>query len=363
MRRSIGVVAAVAALFGQMATTTDRAAAEIVAIGADPVATGLGFPAGFTFAPDGRIFYGERFTGELRVRDPASGDDTRFFTFTDLVTGGEQGLLAVALHPNYPAVPHVFAYVTRLVAGVARAQLVRLTDQGGGGGDLTVLLQFGSATRHIGGRLLFGPGNKLFLVVGERGNPADAQNLDNLFGKILRLNADGGILPNNPFPGSPIYAYGIRNSFGFAFDPGTRRIWLTDNGPECNDELNRIVPARNHAWGPSATCATPPAPPRNTNQDGPRRVLPKRFYTPTIAPTGAAFCAGCRLGNRSEGALFFGAFNTGEIRRVTLTENRLGVASQAIVYDHPSGVLGLEVGPDDRIYFSTDNAIYRLTRV
>jgi glucose/arabinose dehydrogenase len=91
-------------------------------------------------------------------------------------------------------------------------------------------------------------------------------------------------------------------------------------------------------------------------------VLPKLWYTPTIAPTGIAFCDGCRLGARSRGRLFFGAYNTGALRRVTLNAARTDVRGQKVAYTHPSGILSLEAGPGGRLYLSDAGAIYRLVR-
>ena len=156
------------------------------------------------------------------------------------------------------------------------------------------------------------------------------------------------------------FAYGIRNSFGFTFDPQTGNLWETENGPACNDELNRIVEGGNHAWGPSETCNG--TPPQNTNQDGPApRILPRSFYNPVIAPTGAAFCQGCGLGAAVEGRLLFGDWNRGEIHAVTLTADRLGVASQTVILDRASGILAVERGTGGAVYFSDANGIYRLT--
>ena len=70
-------------------------------------------------------------------------------------------------------------------------------------------------------------------MAGENADPAASQQLDNIRGKI-RVQPDGGIPDSNPF-GDRIYAYGIRNSFGMAFDPLTGRLWETENGPTCND--------------------------------------------------------------------------------------------------------------------------------
>jgi aldose sugar dehydrogenase len=336
-------------------------AAHAASITSEVVKSGLAFPAGFTFDSSGRIFYGERFTGEIRIFNPTADTDTSFFTVPNVTTSGEQGLLGLALHPNYPTAPYVYASVTRMDGGVNRNEIVRITDNAGSGTGMKVLFTAGTAGgNHNGGRILFGPDNRIYLIVGEKGDPAKAQRLRNRGGKVLRLNANGAVPSNNPFSGKYVFAYGIRNSFGFAFDPSTDRLWESENGPACNDELNRIISGRNYGWGPSETCSTPPAPPRNTNQDGQNPVMPKRFYTPVIAPTGAAFCSGCRLGSGSAGRLFFGAWNTGEIRRVTLNTNRTGVASQSIVYTHGSGILSMERGPDGTLYFSDSSAIYKL---
>lgn len=330
-------------------------------IGAVPVATGLEFPDTFTFAPDGRIFYGEHQTGEIRILDPSSGSDTLFFTVPDLSTNGEQGVLGLALHPSYPAVPALYVFATRRVEGQDTDQILVVRDEGGMGGAYRAIYS-GEITgrwNHHGGVLRFGPDGRLYVVRGDAEDPANAQDPSNTSGKMLRMTARGGVPPDNPLPGSLIYAYGLRNSFGMTFDPQTGYLWETDNGPSCNDEVNRIVRARNYGWGPSETCLTPPDPPANTNQDGPGPVLPLLWYTPTIAPVGIVFCSGCAL-PESEGTLFFGSFNYGHIRRLVLTPDRTGVASEEIVYTHTSSILSMERAPDGAIHFSDPGGIYRL---
>jgi glucose/arabinose dehydrogenase len=319
----------------------------------------LPFPAAFTVTPDGkRILYGERFTGRIRWLNPATGQSTQFFTIPNLATTGEQGLLGLALHPSYPSNGRVWAFVTRTVSGTPRNQLLRIRADRSG---FTVLRSFPAASIHNGGRIAFGPDGKLYVVIGENGSPSNAQSLTSLNGKMLRLNPDGTVPSDNPDAGSPIVGYGIRNSFGFTFDPQAGRLWETENGPECNDEVNLIprLTLNNFGWGPSETCGTPPPAPLNTNQDGPSPVLPKLFFATPPALTGAAFCDRCGLS--SAGRLFFGDYNTGTIRRATLTSTRTGIASQAPFYDHPASVLSLETpGDGGPIYFSTPTNIYRL---
>jgi glucose/arabinose dehydrogenase len=364
--RRLVVFATAAALFASPALQAPPAVAQAASFGRRVVAGGLNNPAAFTFTPRGRIFYGERGTGEIHIFRPATGSDTLFFRIPNVIADGERGLLGIALHPAFPSTPLVYAYVTRNVNGGPRNQIVRITDQSGHGTGMTVLFStaLSSATNHNGGRIEFGPDGMLYAVVGENANPASSQNLRNPKGKVLRFAPSGRAAPGNPFISSStrdhrIWSFGLRNSFGFNLDPQTGRLWETENGPECNDELNRIVKGGNFGWGPNETCSG--TAPQNTNNSGPApRILPKRFYTPTIAPTGAAFCQGCDLA--SAGRLFFGDFNNGNIHRVTLTSSRLGVASQAVVFTHSEGVLSMERGPNGGIYFSDTGAIYRLVR-
>jgi glucose/arabinose dehydrogenase len=352
--RAAAAVVVVAALgFG-----AGGAGARSTAVTAQQVIGGLDFPAAFTFAPDGRIFYGIRGTGEIRVYDPGTGTDTHFFTIANVTSIGEQGLLGLTIPAGYPSPNAVYAYVTRLVSGTPQNQIVRIRNAT----QLAVLFRAPAADHHDGGHIAFSPGGKLFAVIGENNVPANAQDLSTPAGKIVRLTAGGAVPAGNPFPGSPVWASGIRNSFGFTFDPATGWLWESDNGPECNDELNLIRKGGNYGWGPAETCSTPPPAPEDTNQDGPSPILPKRWYTPPIAPTGLTFCHGCGLGAASEGALFFGTFNTAEIRRAILGPNRGSIVSESTVYSHGSGILSVESAPDGTIYFSDAQGIFKLVQ-
>jgi aldose sugar dehydrogenase len=331
-------------------------------ITARPVIRGLDTPTAFAFGAGNVVWYVEKTNGEVHTHDLDTGRDATFATIPGVNADGERGMLGIALDPGYPARPFVYVYATRSVSGKVRNQILRLTDSGGSGTNRTVIWSApaSSSPYHNGGHIAFGPDGMLYAVVGDGHDAANAQDRSrNDRGKILRMTPTGHVPDDNPF-GSRIYAYGIRNSFGFAFDPRTGRMWETENGPECNDELNRIVAGRNYGWGPHETCSG--ASPRNTNQDGPSPVLPKRWYTPTIAPTGVAFCGRCGLGARSRGALFFGAFNTGEVRRVRLNRGRTDVRRQQVVLTNGSGILSMQVSPGGRLFFSDANAIYRLGR-
>ena len=105
-----------------IAATAHRAVVKVVAI-----KTGLNGPSAFTFAPGGTIWYLERGTGEVHTLNPSTGGDHRVFTIPGVDGNGERGALGIALHPNWPATPRVFVYVTRTHAGHLQNQLVRFS--------------------------------------------------------------------------------------------------------------------------------------------------------------------------------------------------------------------------------------------
>jgi glucose/arabinose dehydrogenase len=361
VRRALAaVVLPVFLLASPAGASTSRAPLASRAIGVQLVKGGLDFPAAFTFTPSGRIFYGDRFSGQIRIYNPKTGGDHLFYTVTNLATQGEQGLLGIALHPDYPTTPLVYAYATRNVSGSLENQILRIRNEGGTGTLDNVV--FSSDTTagdyHDGGRILFGPDGKLYVVVGESHDASNAQDLTSEAGKVLRMNDDGTAPGSNPFPGKRIWSYGLRNSFGFTFDPETGRLWESEAGPSCNDEINLIKKGRNFGWGPSEDCSLP-NPPENTNRDGPNPVLPLAFFTPVITPVGIDFCEACGLTGGS-GHLFFGDNNNGNIHEAVLNANRNRIASMTGVYHHSSGILSMETGPDTSIYFSDSTAIYKL---
>jgi glucose/arabinose dehydrogenase len=358
--RRMGIVAAavVVALASSLAADvgTGSRPARAVTVRAVRVAGGLASPVGFTFTPGGRLVYLERHTGWLRFRNLQTGRDVRVHRIQSVNASGERGALGVAVDPNWPARPFVYVFVTKNTADGLRNQVlrIRVEDEDGKGVRLLLSAAAGPASNHNGGRIAFGPDGKLYVVIGDNADPANSQDrTNNLRGKILRINADGSS-PANPL-GNRIWAYGIRNSIGFAFDPETGRLWEQDNGPGCNDEMNRIVPGRNHGWGPSQNCP-------NTNNSGPTpRVLPRFTFANTVGLTGVAFCNACGLGAGFDGDLLVGAVNDGRIRRFDLNATRTGFdAGPLLVLDRPGPVLSLEVGPNRRIFFSDFEAIYRL---
>jgi glucose/arabinose dehydrogenase len=343
------------ALLLTLPTAAAHAAVDVVTVKGN-----LDRPTAFAFAPDGKIWFVEKDTGEIRVLNPDTKRTRLFRDLTGVDGDGERGALGIALHPDFPARPFVYVYVTRVDGGQLVNELLRIRSNGGTAGPMTALFRWrpSSATNHNGGRILFGPDGKLYVVIGENANPAYSQRLGTIRGKVLRINPDGSVPASNPFD-SRVWAFGIRNSFGMAFDPETGFLWETENGPGCNDEINRIRRGGNFAWGPNQACGSLPTP-RDTNRDGPTpRLMPATYFTSTIGITGAAFCDRCGLpGYR--GDLLFGDVNTAQLWRANLTADRRGIAGRNPIMGLGTVVYSMEVGPNRRVYFSGPDGIYRL---
>jgi glucose/arabinose dehydrogenase len=316
----------------------------------------------------------------------------------------------------------------------------------------------GPAGNHNGGVIRFGPDGKLYIIMGDQGRRGQLQNLEfgptpptdddqfggpepdnaHLSGMILRLNADGTAPTDNPFfayGGSiggqaganlqKVFAYGIRNSFGMAFDPLANGLWIQVNGDDTFDEIERVAPGLNSGWvqiiGPVSRIAEfksievnrhPPGqsgslqqlrwPPTNL-ADTPQEALARLFRLPgsqysdpefswkfAVAPAGIGFMKGSALGPQYAGDLFVGASRTtlanGYLFRFNLTGNRrkLGfddprladlvadnidkfdiTESESLMFGRDFGVgTDIQTGPNGNLYIVslTNGAIYEVFR-
>ncbi|MEK7246381.1 MAG: PQQ-dependent sugar dehydrogenase, partial [Pseudomonadota bacterium] len=218
---------------------------------------GLEAPWSLVFLPDDRALVSER-PGRIRlIRGGALEPEP--YAVLDVATGGEGGLMGLALHPDFPRVPFVYAMHTYFPGPLAafhrQNRVVRLRDQGGRGGfDRVVFDRIPGAFNHNGGRIGFGPDGMLYVATGDTYEAELAQDRNSLAGKILRLTPEGEVPADNPFPASPIYSLGHRNPQGLAWHPASGDLFVSEHGPSgefglsAHDEINVVVPGGNYGW-------------------------------------------------------------------------------------------------------------------
>lgn len=306
--------------------------------GFEPVVTGLDFAVNVAVAPDGTMFVADKDLGQIRVVRDGEILPEPFATVEVAPRVNEMGLLGVALHPDFPDEPWVYAYYSD--ANDGRNRLVRFRARGDvavAREDLLDLLPTVNGW-HNGGDIAFGPDGRLYVSVGEGHDRERAQDPDDLGGRILRLEPDGSVPPDNPFgPGNPTFALGIRNSFGVCFDTETGELWVTDNGPSDWDEVNRVEAGANLGW------------PLHLGPGGPAGfVEPVLAFEDTIVPTGCA-------GSASGVGLYFGEGYSGRLHRMTNGPD----PSDEVVATFEGGVTALELGPEGHLVVVTPTAIYR----
>jgi glucose/arabinose dehydrogenase len=297
------------------ASPTPAPAQSLVTVGAEEFVSNLDVPWEMTFAPDGRIFLTEG-PGRIRVIRDGQLENEPWMSI-EVAAVGEGGLLGLALDPDFTTNHYVYvAYTYQNSEGKLLNRLVRLREDSSGKGVLDKVLLDNAVGNsiHDGGRVKFGPDGKLYWTVGEAGNPELAQDLSSLNGKILRLNSDGTIPEDNPFPGSPVYSYGHRNPEGLAWQAGTNRLYATEHGPSGGsygtgqDEINFIEPGRNYGW---------PDIHGSQASEGMMSPLIQSGASETWAPSGATFVTG----GPWDGSLLFAGLRGETLYRLVLDKD------------------------------------------
>ncbi len=240
------------------------------------VAEGLEAPWSIATLDDGLIV-SERPGRILIIR----GGGKRLIKEFDVAAVGEAGLLGIALHPEYNSRPKLYLYISyfkdgrimnKVVSGRLDIEKLRLTS------FEDIIDGIPGAAIHDGGRIRFGPDGMLYITTGDAAQPSISQDLGSLAGKILRVEDDGSIPSDNPFPGSPIYSYGHRNPQGIDWHR-SGALLSSEHGPVGHDEVNLILPGENYGW-PHTT--------GTVNGDFGRRPLID-FGPVSVAPSGSSF--------------------------------------------------------------------------
>jgi glucose/arabinose dehydrogenase len=322
---------------------------------------GLPVPVKMAVAPDGRLFFNELVTGNVRVVAADGSLVADPFATVAVQTGAERGLLGLALDPAFGSSGYVYVYAVVPAAGPkpVRGQVIRFTASGDVGTAATVLVDDLPADLiQNGGDLQFRSDGNLYLSLGDTGDSSLSQSSASLAGKVLRYAPDGSIPADNPDPASPEWCRGLRNTFDMAVHPGTGGLFGSENGPTFGDELNFLLPGKNYGWE-TLPMGFP------LNLVGPRITQ----WTPVIVPTGIAFHSGANFGPGYADNLFLASYDRAEVRRLVLSGAALtDLDSQAsfVRWDDTGGVdnkpLDVAEGPGGVLLVSTFTSIWRIDR-
>jgi len=319
---------------------------------------GLTQPIAMDVAPDGRLFVAEQ-SGTVRVVKDGVTLSTPFLSLTNLRTERERGLIGLALDPNFAQ--NGFIYV-RYTSGSATAtpptcrhRLSRFTAAGdvAAANSEVILFDMGDCQgtgNHNGGMIDFGSAGKIYTSLGDQKSDLNnAQTLTNLFGKLLRLNPDGTIPSDNPFYATAsgknraIWAYGLRNPFVFAIQPGTGRTYINDVGESTWEEINKGQAGANYGW---STCEGPCSPHNPSlidpiyvySHDEGCAITGGVFYNPSVA----------QFPNQYTGKYFFTDWCGGWLRTLDPATNKVVSFGELSVVGRP---VDLDVGLNGGLYW------------
>jgi glucose/arabinose dehydrogenase len=352
------------------------------------VVRGLAHPFSLAFLPNGDALVTER-GGRLRlVHGAAAGKGTATLDPEPIAGMPEPpgirnfGLHEVALHPKFAE--NRFVYFTYNKAGEVipdsnppgRRQAAVALGRGKLDGKALTgveeLFDGGWFTSASGSRLAFGRDGYLYMTTGAPFGDG-AQDLSNVYGKVLRLQDDGKAPRDNPFAGRAgarpeIFTLGHRDQLGLAVDPASGSVLAAEHGPNGGDEVNLILPGRNYGW---------PKWSFGRNYEGPRWSpaplsegieQPQILWLPSIAPTGLAFYTGDKI-PAWRGNLFVGSARVGEIprtgalERVVLNDKLEELRRERLLGDLRQRIRDVRQGPDGLLYVLTDEDDGALLRI
>jgi glucose/arabinose dehydrogenase len=366
------------ALAGLAAYAADPASAQEVvrteraSFRVSTFATGLDHPWGATWLPDNRLLVTER-PGRLRIVAQDGTLSPPIAGVPEVVAEGQGGLLDVALAPDFPQSRQIYlcsagavqgGVLTRLSTGNLSVDGTRLAD------TRTVLEATPPQARgrnHYGCRILFGRDGKLYLSTGERYiDKSRAQRLDDLGGKVLRLERDGRPAEGNPFLNRTgarpeIFSYGHRNPQGLTINPATGSIWEIEFGARGGDEVNLLRPGANYGW---------PLVSYGTDYDGsaigngqtsaPGIEEPLWHWTPAVSPSGGNFYRGDAFPGW-RGSLFLAALSSPGLVRLSTEGDRV-TGEERMLWGRTRFRQVLP-GPDGLLYVLTDETRGRILRL
>lgn len=302
----------------------------------ETVADDLSVPWEVIVLEDGRYLVTER-TGNLLLIEGGERHVLEEFDELEDPFLGEGGLLGIATHPDFEEDQFIYVYQTVDREGVENTvRRFRVDfDNRSLTAERTIIDGIPSDRIHNGGRIGFGPDGHLYVTTGDAADSDLAQQRDSLAGKILRLEDDGSVPPDNPF-GTPVYSYGHRNPQGMTWDD-SGQLWVTEHGSSARDELNLVEAGNNYGW---------PAIKGSETAEGMESPVFHSGQYETWAPGGSAYY---------DGSIFFAGLRGERLYEVRAHEGKVRSITGHF-FDDFGRLRSVTVGPNDEyLYITTSN--------
>jgi glucose/arabinose dehydrogenase len=336
------------------------------------IASGLEHPWAVAPLPDGSFLVSER-PGRLRRISADGVVSAPLAGVPEVWAQGQGGLLDVVLAPDFASSHRIyFSYAEAGEGGSAGAAAAYATLGADALADVHVIyrqLPKLVGPNHFGSRIAFDGHGHVFISQGERFDKLRAQQLDNLQGKLVRMNLDGTMPDDNPFAGGPgvrrvIWSYGHRYMQGLAVDPRTGTLWESEHGPRGGDEINLPQAGKNYGWpiiSNGMDYGTNKPYPETIGTSAPGMEAPYHVWAKSPGLSGMAFYTGHPQSPWND-SLFLGALADHNLIRLTLDGNRI-VAEERLLDDLGARIRDVRVGADGNVYVLTDEANGKLLKL
>ncbi len=329
-----------------------------LALNVEVLADGLVNPWSLSFFPDGTILVTER-AGRIRAIRNGALQAEPIAGAPEVLAWNQGGLFDILPHPDYSDNNVIFISYAHGTEDANGLRVARAVFDGEAISDLEVIYDTKppkDTGHHFGGRLVWGPDDKLYFTMGEGSRYKErAQDMTTSYGAVIRLNEDGSVPDDNPDFGEgslpELYSKGHRNPQGLAYDGARDILWETEHGARGGDEINIIKPGANYGW-PIATYGidyngariTPFTEYEGTTQ-------PFKYWTPSIAPSGLAVYRG-DLFDSWDGDLLVGAMALTALHHIIMDGDKEVGEERYLVGER---VRDVRVGPDGAIYVTTED--------
>ena len=314
------------------------------------IADSLVVPWELVWGPDNWIWVTEE-RGTVQRINPTTGEKRLLLQLP--IGQRPEGLQSMLVHPNQDKYPYVYLNYKRFDNDNVRYNVVeRYTYQNDTLVDPKLIMEDKAGRSHTGARLAFHGPDRILWATGDQYVKEYPQDMDNLNGKVLRMDLDGNIPDDNPFPNSYVYALGFRNMQGLTVTP-TGTIYVSEHGDATEDELNLILPGDNYGY-PHIEGIVDNDLERAFEKEH-HTIPPLIAWTPTIAPAGLDYYHSDKIPEWNNSLLLVMLKGQG-LRVLNFNEAGDEVIKEEIFLEKMYGrIRDLCVSPEGDVYISTSN--------